>query len=1083
MVIDRNAVIKEAQKFAVKGQFDRAIAEWKKLIREFPNDANAFNTIGDLCLKKDAKADAVEAYRKAADILASDGFTSKAIALYKKVLNIDPKKIEVHLALGDLNAEKGLTGNALESYKLVADYYTRNKDTIRTLGIYQKMADLNPSNVTFRLKLGDMYAKEGMQAEAIATYLEAADVYMSKNTFKEARQVFEKVLVLDPDNKKAYYKAGIIYFREEKFVEACKALKPAFENDSSNQELIDIYFDALAKAGRNDDIEDAYKKLISRDAGRIDLRERLYRHYLLQKDYVKALAEVSDIANVMVENKEFDAAEAALKGFLAEVPRSAEGHCRLAEYYNKIAKRNDSATELEQAADILLEEGDTEGAKDVLTRAIEMAPDMVRARQRLESLQAPPAVPEPAGSETSEPTTSAQPIPVAEETSPAVSEEHLDEPVISPVPDEDPAIVEALREIEVLLKYGLGAKAVEQLEGMAGRFPVSRQLRMKLKDLYVEQGNMRKAAEHLLALADICAQQGIQDDVEPLLQAALKMDPGNTEIASRLGVVPAVIAEAPALSEPESTLEPVPGPFPTGESSEEEIARPEDHPSEMTFSDLEMAPFEPEAESPVVPTSLDNIVFEEPGSVGNALDGRSETEQASSAPDMPAEENAASIDNAPIPGPETAQLEPAAEAGPEPPDEGERSSLIAEPESPVQEPLPTGTDIGEIWAEAEFYYQQGLFDEAKKYYAKIIERTPSDRRAIERLSDITREEEETQEFSKLTEAIEGLEDLNSRGEPGGDTALTASDEEAVRSLMSEIRKLGQAQKTAPEPSSKQVSTHVPIEGPPQRQSSIRDERAVGKFDDGTRKETTRRDGEKDFFDLSEELREGRKTASPPAQKEKSEDFFDLASELREELSSITVPQEATAPDGEQSLDDIFEEFKKGVKQQEIKEDADTHYNLGVAYKEMGLLDDAIGEFVLTANDEPKFIQSRYMLGLCYMGKGEYQNAIVEIQNAINSLEIAGSNLRDRIEMHYDLGLAYQGAGNRDGALAQFQKVHDTNPGFRDAAAKIKEIKKGSLISPEKLKDDIDKEISAKFLEEGERIKREEKTKKNAKVRS
>ena len=107
MAIDKNTVIKEAQKFAAKGQFDKAIAEWKKIVKETPNDANIFNTIGDLCLKKNSKAEAVDAYKKAADILTSDGFTSKAIALYKKVLNIDPKKIEAHLALADLNAEKG----------------------------------------------------------------------------------------------------------------------------------------------------------------------------------------------------------------------------------------------------------------------------------------------------------------------------------------------------------------------------------------------------------------------------------------------------------------------------------------------------------------------------------------------------------------------------------------------------------------------------------------------------------------------------------------------------------------------------------------------------------------------------------------------------------------------------------------------------------------------------------------------------------------------------------------------------------------------------------------------------------------
>ena len=164
MAIDKNTVIKEAQKFVAKGQFDKAIAEWKKLLRETPNDPNIYNTIGDLCLKKNAKADAVDAYKRAADLLASDGFTSKAIALYKKVLNIDSKKIDVHLALGDLNAEKGLTGAALESYKVVADHYTQEKNTAKALGIYQKMADLNPSNVSFRIKLGDMYAKERMKA-------------------------------------------------------------------------------------------------------------------------------------------------------------------------------------------------------------------------------------------------------------------------------------------------------------------------------------------------------------------------------------------------------------------------------------------------------------------------------------------------------------------------------------------------------------------------------------------------------------------------------------------------------------------------------------------------------------------------------------------------------------------------------------------------------------------------------------------------------------------------------------------------------------------------------------------------------
>ncbi|HEX9112920.1 MAG TPA: hypothetical protein VF888_01125, partial [Nitrospirota bacterium] len=166
----------EARKFAARGLYDKAIAEWKKLLNESPHDANLFNTIGDLCIKKNSRAEAVDAYKRAADILADDGFTSKAIALYKKILNIDINRIEVHLALGDMHAEKGLTGNALQNYKFAADFYKKENKIAEALGIYQKMADLDPSNVAFRIKLADMYAKERMTAEAVKSYLAAAKI-------------------------------------------------------------------------------------------------------------------------------------------------------------------------------------------------------------------------------------------------------------------------------------------------------------------------------------------------------------------------------------------------------------------------------------------------------------------------------------------------------------------------------------------------------------------------------------------------------------------------------------------------------------------------------------------------------------------------------------------------------------------------------------------------------------------------------------------------------------------------------------------------------------------------------------------
>ena len=79
--------------------------------------------------------------------------------------------------------------------------------------------------------------------------------------------------------------------------------------------------------------------------------------------------------------------------------------------------------------------------------------------------------------------------------------------------------------------------------------------------------------------------------------------------------------------------------------------------------------------------------------------------------------------------------------------------------------------------------------------------------------------------------------------------------------------------------------------------------------------------------------------------------------------------------GDSGLADIFKEFKKGVDKQLGKEDYDTRYNLGIAYKEMGLIDEAIAEFQLAAKDEKRLLECSSMLGICFLEKGMPKLAI------------------------------------------------------------------------------------------------------------
>jgi pilus assembly protein FimV len=1086
MAIDKNTITKEAQKYVAKGQFDKAIAEWKKLLKETPNDPNIYNTIGDLCLKKDSKAEAVEAYHKAANLLAADGFTSKAIALFKKVLNIDPKKMDAHLALGDLNAEKGLTGSALESYKIVADDYTHQKQTAKALEIYQKMADLSPSNVAFQIKLGDMYSKEGMKEKSAKAYLAAADAHLSKNEFKDARHLFEKILAVDPGNKEVYHRAGIVYFHEGKFVEACKALKPAFENDQSNKELIEIYLEALEKAGKDVEAEQVLRKLLAETPDNAELREKLYDLFLAKKDFEKALVEAAMLADGKIGSGNTEEAEEIYKTFAAGSPYFPPIRQKLAEFYISVNRPLDAAAELLQAAELFVTEGDHQTARAVLTQAVEIAPDMAQARERLAQMQtavtAAP-LPEP------EITTAEEPIPVI--PSPVVPEPEplpvLEAPPPAPAPpvaeapvpaEEDPAIIEAFTEVDVLIKYGLADKAVEQLEALSSNVPENLRIHIKLREIYREQGNIDKAVQHALVAVSLYSKYGKDDQAKAALQETFEMAPDHPAVLSRLGRVP-VAPKEPVREAREEVLQPeiipddmvapltaaVISPPSPEKIPAETIAPPKPAPAdEIEFDGLgtELPPLDEAWLAETVPVVEQPAIEQQPVDEAPVFGEVPSIVEPTAIDQLPAEE-------APFFGDVPSVAEPTVEEQPSIEIEfaGELEQSMPAPVEKAAAPEPSiGVNVSELWAEAEFYFQQGLFDEAKKHYSQIIAVTPGNQRAIDRLAEISREEDEARELAKLTDAVEGLEGYLPPESTEGVLAASASDDDAVRSLMQEIQQLRQ-QPAPPAPPPKEKKIVAP---PPQiaAEAVSRPLEPAKKAEEG-----------EDFFDLGAELQ--REAAAAQQKETTSEEFFDLAAELSDELGNAPIPVRPAEPAEEQSLDDIFEEFKRGVEQQSSKEDADTHYNLGVAYKEMGLLDDAIGEFSMTPEDEPKFAQSRYMLGLCYMEKEEYQNAIGEIRNALNYAESLGFDAENGIEMHYDLGLACQCAGDIVGAVDEFQKVINENPNYRDTAAKLKELQKGDFISLEQLKDDIEKEISSKFLEEGVRIEREEKTRKNERV--
>jgi tetratricopeptide (TPR) repeat protein len=143
------------------------------------------------------------------------------------------------------------------------------------------------------------------------------------------------------------------------------------------------------------------------------------------------------------------------------------------------------------------------------------------------------------------------------------------------------------------------------------------------------------------------------------------------------------------------------------------------------------------------------------------------------------------------------------------------------------------------------------------------------------------------------------------------------------------------------------------------------------------------------------------------------------------------------------LSDMFAEFKEEAEGDiQEAEDPETHYNLGVAFREMGLLDEAIGELqkVCQAVDKGApfgdLMQTYTWLAQCFIDKGIPEASFRWYERA---LKIAGDE-EQRLSLNYDLANAYELSGDKHSALQHFLEVYGSNIDFRDVAERIKSLR-------------------------------------------
>jgi tetratricopeptide (TPR) repeat protein len=155
---------------------------------------------------------------------------------------------------------------------------------------------------------------------------------------------------------------------------------------------------------------------------------------------------------------------------------------------------------------------------------------------------------------------------------------------------------------------------------------------------------------------------------------------------------------------------------------------------------------------------------------------------------------------------------------------------------------------------------------------------------------------------------------------------------------------------------------------------------------------------------------------PPAPWEKR-----ILEEMAAQLADLDVLAPAVEPVGETqiSVDEVLQQFKKGIAATVPEEDAATHYDLGCAYRDMGLLDEAVAEFRIAGRAPSRAVDAQYLIGVTLFEQGKFTDAAQALADAL-AMPVATRD--QQAANQYQLGLVHEAQANELDALRAFKRA-------------------------------------------------------------
>lgn len=961
----------------------------------------------------------------------NQGKPAQAIAEYQQILRADPKDQATLMTVGDLFARQGDMPQAVEYFERLAQVYLNDGFNSKAIAIYKKIAKLAPAELAPLERLADLYVQQGVLSEARPLFLQIAEAHLKANHAPQAVEVLHRLLEVEPENLRVQMRLAELYNVMGQKKEAAQTYlayaQRLFDHGEMNeaQKLADR---ALEVDPGNAPAALLRAKVLSSSDKPGEAIAALSQH-----PEAEAGGEVTTLlVDLELRQRQTDKAIEIARKQLAKGRANFALLLRIAESLQEGGQAARAFALLSELRDPMIEGGEQDRFMKILTAAAERMPGQIEPLEMLADFSRTTSNPlqlNAALGQLADAYTAAGNMDRAEAALEELADRNKnDERYAQRLAQfraggsvaEAPAPVHVQARPKPEPPEVVVTAVPEQAEEAEAELPPI------VIDEPIDEETQRYIAQALTDV-DLFSSYGLTQKATHLLENVLRKAPRHTPTLERLLDLYLGAGNERRTAELAAQLEQIHRDRHDTVNAERfaELRQRFQKVAGISEEELKVAP------APA--TRAKDHIEATPAPAKQEIAAKEATEpppfEIALTPEATGEAGPPEFSI-----PAAATEEQTQEAGPSPAHPEAAAKIQAEATEAEE------VDLTDEWAAMS----EEVSEPATQPAGEAVAETAKDGKAAPPAEETADETLAEAVMSPETTGRDAEEISLTLEEPAAEPAPVEEDEEPAKEPSIEI--VEEQQTAAP------ANTDFELELSPEAPAT---EAGAPKSADDFISELVAEIEELEGGETKSEPPTASAPATPvvppaPVHKRKEEAAVAKPASPAPPVNAGKASAAESAPAHEAAADlnqlsEVFQEFRAELgEMSEEDEDLETHYSLGIAYREMGLLDEAIGEFQKVAKAVQKGKPFAYamncytLLALSFLDKGEAKVASIWYRQA---LDVPGLDAESVIALRYDLGVALEAAGESNSALDCFRQVYAQNIDYRDVAERIAALPK------------------------------------------